>query len=293
MNSAFRGNCADGLTQIAFKVTIGTLLGIKTSHQVLFPSSFSDSARKFFGRLLKIFRRVCPSAFIPPVQSNNLWKKLPKKLYFFYHFWKLNKLFRPAAEAFSAIVEIAFYVCRGTCRGKFYCFEEIRNSYQFRTMSERFPAFFQDIFVTIVKIAFRLSKVTNWGKPTRKKPMIFCLQFRTMSWKKLARRQTFWARTVKTAIYPSKGKKCLSRLKEMLSRFWTFIENFSAICPKVCGEVVKTEISISRGSCQGKTYCSQEITQFFIKLLLWVKSFHPSCKALLSDLSKDCILIDH
>ena len=37
------------------------------------------------------------------------------------------------------------------------------------------------------------------------------VHFRTMRWKKMARRQTFWARIVKTAIYPSNGKKCFSR----------------------------------------------------------------------------------
>ena len=100
MNSAFRGNCADGLNQIAFTVTIGTLLGIKTSHQVLFPSSFSDSARTFFGRLLKIFRRVCPSAFIPPVHSNNLWKKLPKKTVLLLSFLEVEQTFSACCRSF-------------------------------------------------------------------------------------------------------------------------------------------------------------------------------------------------
>ena len=31
---------------------------------------------------------------------------------------------------------------------------------------------------------------------------------------------------------------------------------------------------------------------FFIKFLLWVKNFHPSPRELLSDLSKNCVLID-
>ena len=55
MNSAFRGTCANGLNQIVFKVTIGTILGKKTSHQVLFPSSFLDNERKVSAFCLKIF----------------------------------------------------------------------------------------------------------------------------------------------------------------------------------------------------------------------------------------------
>ena len=143
---AFQGTCSNRVTKIAFKVAIGTLLWKKTSHQLLFPSSFLDNERKFFGLLFKNFHRVCHSAFIPPVQRNNFGKKLPKIMYFLYHFWKLNKLFRPAAETFSAVVEIAFYMCRGTCRGKIFCFQENKILYLFRTISEHFPAFIQDIF---------------------------------------------------------------------------------------------------------------------------------------------------
>ena len=166
-------------------MTKGTLLWKKTSHQVLFPSSFLDNERKLLGLLFKNFHRVCQNAFIPTVHSNNCVKKLPKILYFFYPSWKLNKLFRPAAETFSAVVEIAFYVCRGTCRGKFYCFGGIKVSYHFRTIIEHFPAFSQDIFVAIVKIAFHLSVGTIWGKQIRKKNLWLSLHFRTMSWKKI------------------------------------------------------------------------------------------------------------
>ena len=154
-------------------MTIGTLLWKKTSHQVLFPSSFLDNESKFFGLLLKTFHRICQSVLIPPVQRNNFGKKLPKIMYFFYPFWKLNKLIRPAAETFSAVVEIAFYMCRGTCRGKNFCFQENKILYFLRTIGEHFPAFFQDISVTTVKIAFHLSVGTTWGKQIRKKNIIF------------------------------------------------------------------------------------------------------------------------
>ena len=157
------------------------------------------------------FHRVCQSAFIPTVHRNNCVKKLPKILYFFYHFWKLNKLFRPAAETFSAVVEIAFYVCRGTCRGKFYCSVEIKVSYHFQTIREHFPAVFQDIFVTIVKIAFHLSVGTIWGKQIRKKTYDFLFIFGQWVEKKLARRLKKLSKIVKTANYTSKGKKCFSR----------------------------------------------------------------------------------
>ena len=129
-------------------------------------------------------------------------------------------------------------------------------------MNIPFPAFFQDISVTTVKIAFHLSVGTIWGKQIRKKSYDFLFLFGQWAEKKLARRQIFWARIVKTANYPSKGKKCFSRLKEFLNRFRTFSRTSSAICPKVCGEVVKFEFSISIGSCQGKTYCSHEVTHF-------------------------------
>ena len=159
-------------------------------------------------------------------------------------------------------------------------------------MTERFPAFFQDIFVTIVKIAFHLSKVTIWGKQTRKKNLWFFVfnfgQWAEKNWpvvKHFEQGQSKQQSTRPRVRNVFLGKKNLNSSR-------TFSQNLSAIYPKVCGEVAKTEISISRGSCQGKTYCSQEVTHFCIKLLLWVKSFHPSCKALLSDLSKDCILID-
>ena len=154
---AFQGTCSVGVNKTAFNVTLGTLLGKKNSHQVIFPPSILDIESKFFGLLFKQFHRVCQSAFLPLVHKNNLGKKLLRKLSFFYHFWKLNNFFRPVAEAFSAVVEIAFNVCRGTCRGKIYCFEEIRISYHFRTMIEHFPAFAQVNFVTIVEIAFHLS----------------------------------------------------------------------------------------------------------------------------------------
>ena len=89
--------------------------------------------------------------------KTTLGKNLLKKLSFFYHLWKLNKLFRPVAEAFSAVVEIAFYVRRGTYRRKIQCFEGIRVSYNFRTTTENIPAFLQDIFVGIVENTFHLS----------------------------------------------------------------------------------------------------------------------------------------
>ena len=83
INSAFRGTCANGVNKIAFSVTIGTLLGQKTSHQIIFPSSLSGSEREFFSLLWKIFHRVCQSAFIPPVHKNLFGEKLPKILYLF------------------------------------------------------------------------------------------------------------------------------------------------------------------------------------------------------------------
>ena len=52
-------------------------------------------------------------------------------------------------------------------------------------MTERFPAFFQDIFVTIVKIAFHLSKVTIWGKQTRKKTYDFLFSISDNELKKI------------------------------------------------------------------------------------------------------------
>ena len=77
-------------------------------------------------------------------------------------------------------------------------------------MSENFPALSQDVFVGIVKNAFHLSIGTIWGKKLEKKFWL-SLHFRTMRSEKVARRQTFWAGIFKTAIYPSKGKKCFSR----------------------------------------------------------------------------------
>ena len=100
------GNSFRRVNKIAFTVTVGTLLGKKTSHQVIFSFSFLDNEFKFSGLLFKNIHRVCQSACIPPVQGNNFGKKLPKTLYFFYHFWKLNKLFRPVADAFSGVVQI-------------------------------------------------------------------------------------------------------------------------------------------------------------------------------------------
>ena len=83
INSAFRGTCADGVNKIAFNVTLGTLLGKKSSHQIIFPSLLSGSEREFFGLLWKIFHQVCRSAFIPPVHKNHFGEKLPKILYLF------------------------------------------------------------------------------------------------------------------------------------------------------------------------------------------------------------------
>ena len=162
---------------------------------------------------LNNFVGFAKSAFLPPVHKNNLGKKLPKKLSFFYHFWKLNKLFRPVAENISAVVEIAFYVCRGTCRGKTYCFEEIRISCHFRTMSEHFQAFAQDNFVTIVEIAFHLSIGTIWGKQITKNVYDFLLIFGQLA-EKIGPSSNILSKDRQNSNLPVQGEKGFFSVKE-------------------------------------------------------------------------------
>ena len=165
---AFQGTASDGLTKLRLTWPWEHFCGKKTSHQVIFPPSFLDSERKFFGLLFKNFYQVCQSAFIPPVHRTNLRKKLRKKLYLFYHFWKLNKLFRPDAEAFSGVVQNCFLRVPRNMSGKICCFEEFRNSYQFWKLRENFAAFSHDVFVGVVEIAFHLSIWAFWGQKIRK-----------------------------------------------------------------------------------------------------------------------------
>ena len=126
-------------------------------------------------------------------------------------------------------------------------------------MSEIFPAFSQDIFVGIVGIAFHLSIGTIWGQKIR------------MQWYDFLLLSGIWAEKFRLFVKNFKqgsskqqstrpGGRNVYLLKKNLYRFRTFSQNSSAICPKVCGDVVKTEFSINRGSCQRKNYCSEEIT---------------------------------
>ena len=128
-------------------------------------------------------------------------------------------------------------------------------------MSENFPAFSQNLFVGIVKNAFHLSIGTFWGQKIRKKIMTF-YSFLDSELKKSGLSSNVLSKDRQNSNLPVQGEEGFLSVKENLNRFRTFSQNLSAICPKVCGEVVKTEISISRGSCQGKTYCSQEVRHF-------------------------------
>ena len=55
MNSAFRGTCANGLNQIALKVTIGTILGKKLPIKFYFLLHFWTMSVSFSAFCLKIF----------------------------------------------------------------------------------------------------------------------------------------------------------------------------------------------------------------------------------------------
>ena len=151
-----------------------------------------------------------PQCFHSTCPEEQFWKKTSKNNVFLLSFLEVEQTISACCRNFFSCCRNCILGVPRNMSGKKFLFSKIKNSYLFRTISAHFPAFIQDIFVTISKIAFHLSIGTIWGKQIRKN-IWFSLHFWTISWKKVARRQTFWASIVKTAIYPSKGKKCFSR----------------------------------------------------------------------------------
>ena len=167
ISSALKPTCSDGVSQVAFYVTIAALVGKILSIKLYFLLQFrtvnincSVSVENSPTGLPKCINSTCP--------SESFWQKLPKNCSFPISFGSWTNSFRSFAEEVSGVVKTGFYVCPGTYRGNLHCFEKTIIVCLFCTLREGVPPFSQDISVWVVKIAFYVSIGTFSGQYYRR-----------------------------------------------------------------------------------------------------------------------------
>ena len=229
-----------------------------------------------------------PQCFHSTCPEEQFWKKTSKNIVFHLSFLEVEQTISACCRNFFNCCQNCILGVPRNMSGKKFLFSKIKVSYLFRTISEPFPAFIQDIFVTISKIAFHLSIGTVWGKQIRKKNMIFSSFSDNVLKKKWPVVKHFeQASSKQQSTRPRVRKVFLVKKK---------VKPFPDIQPKFIGHLSQ---SLRRG-CQNWIQHKQRILSrenllflrsytFFIKILLWVNKSQPSCIKLLSDWSKNCI----
>ena len=174
------GNSFRRVNKIAFKVTVGTLPGKKLLIKLYFLFHFWTMSVSFPAFCLKIFIGFAKVLAFHLSKGTILRKSFQKLCTSSIIFGSWTNFFDLLLKLFQVLSKFKFYVSRGTCRVKVWCFAEIRNSYQFWKLRENFAAFSQDVFVGVVEIALHLSIWTFWGQKIREK--IYDFKFIPRQW---------------------------------------------------------------------------------------------------------------
>ena len=260
ISSALKPTCSDGVSQIAFYVTIAALVGKILPTKLYFLLQFrtvnincSASVENSPTGLPKCINSACP--------SESFWQKLPKKCSFPISFGSWTNSFRSFAEEFSGVVKFGFYLCPGTYRGNLHCFEKNYHCLSFLHIEGRSPALLARYFCLGCQNCFLSVHRNIFRTILQKKFKRLSILFQTLSWKN-GLPSNISAGVVKTAFSVSRGKSTSLGKKTFSTNFGNSTENFRLTVKNVLSRDVKTASYVSIEKISGEVLCFEK-NKFF------------------------------